>query len=445
MKFLKITQLKPYPKNARTHSAKQIRQIARSIKEFGFTNPILIDAENNILAGHGRLEAAKLAGLTDVPCLCITHLTPAQKKAYILADNRLAELSGWDNDLLRVELEEIQALDLNFDATITGFDTPQIDILLAPENSAKPEKATFLEKEIPKRVQRGDLWQLGPHKLFCGDSTQESSYRILLGNEKADIVISDPPYNVSIGNIRSTGPQKEFAMASGEMTEAEFTRFLHSIFKLSATHSKLGSLHYYFMDFRHIAEMMSAGKAVFTEFKNLCIWNKLSGGMGSLYRSQHELVFVFKNGKGPHINNIELGGHGRYRTNVWDYPGIFINNKVNKANIHLHPTVKPVGLLVDILLDASPRDGVVLDMFGGSGSTLLAANRVGRKAHLIEIDEHYCDVILHRYQESGGKDIKLLKRGTLANENKETQANKQSNGTGNSGIKKRLFIRRRVL
>lgn len=421
---IKIEELKPYKNNARTHSKKQIRRIARSIKEFGFTNPVLVDNESTILAGHGRVEAAKLAGLTEVPCVRIEHLTPAQKKAYIVADNRLAEISGWDKDMLRVELEELQAIDTDFDATITGFDTPDIDILLAPDMAHQPEKADFLEIEVSKRVKKGDLWQLGPHKLLCGDSRQSESYKCLLGDEQADIVISDPPFNISVENIRSTGPKKEFAMASGEMSEQEFTNFLSEIFRQSVEHSKLGSLHYFFMDFRHISEIMQAGKTVFTEFKNLCIWNKLSGGMGSLYRSQHELVFVFKNGKAHHINNIELGVHGRYRTNVWDYPGIFIKNKVNKANIYLHPTVKPVGLLADILLDASPRNGIVLDMFGGSGSTLLAAQRTGRRARLIEIDKHYCDVILYRYEQAGGKDIKLLKRGNINAENKEIQTAK---------------------
>ncbi len=443
MENIKINELKPYKNNARTHSDKQIRQIARSIKEFGFTNPVLIDADRNILAGHGRVEAAKQAGLTEVPCVTIKHLTPAQKKAYIVADNRLAELSGWDKDILRAEIEALQAIDCDFDLTITGFDTPQIDILLVPDNVPSPEKADFLETDVPKRVQKGDLWKLGTHKLLCGDSTLIENYECLLGEEKADIVISDPPYNLSIKEIRNTGPQKEFAMASGEMSEQGFADFLKSVFQHGVKYSKSGSLHYFFMDFRHITEIMQAGKNVFTEFKNLCVWNKLSGGMGSLYRSQHELVFVFKNGKEAHVNNIELGVHGRYRTNVWDYPGIFIKNKVNKANIYLHPTVKPVGLLADILLDASPRKGIVLDMFGGSGSTLLAAERTGRRARLIEIEEHYCDVILYRYEQAGGKDIQLLRRGKQNDENKKIQTDKQFSNI-NAAAGKKCHIRRRV-
>lgn len=405
MTQIKISALRPYPKNARTHSPKQIRQIAKSIKSFGFTNPVLIDKDNCILAGHGRVEAAKLAGLTEVPAVVISHLTPAQKKAYILADNRLAELSGWDKNILKVELEELQSIeDGDFDLTLTGFDTPEIDVLLAPPDAPAPENANFLEKSIPARVKSGDLWQLGAHKLLCADSTQPAAFRRLLGEEKANLIVTDPPYNVKIsGHVRSGEKYREFAMASGEMSQSEFSQFLKGVFTLLAEYSIPGSLHYAFMDWRHMGEILSAGMSAYTALKNVCVWNKLSGGMGSLYRSQHELVFVFKNGDVPHTNNIELGVHGRYRTNVWDYPGIFIKNKVNKANINLHPTVKPVGLLADILLDASPRKGLVLDPFGGSGSTLLAAERTGRQARIIEIDPHYCDVILFRYEQQTGK------------------------------------------
>ena len=399
MEKVKIADLKPYPKNARTHSPKQIRQIAKSIKEFGFTNPVLIDKDNCILAGHGRVEAAKLAGLTEVPAVVISHLTPAQKKAYILADNRLAELSGWDKNILKVELEELQSIeDGDFDLTLTGFDTPEIDVLLAPPDAPAPENANFLEKAIPAQVKSGDLWLLGKHKLLCADSTQPAAFRRLLGEEKANLIVTDPPYNVKIsGHVRSGEKYREFAMASGEMSQNEFSQFLKGVFTLLAEYSIP------FMDWRHLGEILAAGMSVYTALKNVCVWNKLSGGMGSLYRSQHELVFVFKNGDAPHTNNIELGVHGRYRTNVWDYPGIFIKNKVNKANIHLHPTVKPVGLLADIILDASPRKGLVLDPFGGSGSTLLAAERTGRQARIIEIDPHYCDVIIYRWEQQTSK------------------------------------------
>ena len=437
-KIIKVEQLKSYKNNARTHSKKQIRQIASSIKEFGFTNPVLVDAENTILAGHGRVEAAKLLGLTEVPCVCIEHLTPAQKRAYILADNRLAELSGWDEKLLKIELEGINRLDCDLDLTLTGFETPEIDNFLQPDVKQTPEKADFLVADIPPRTHLGDLWQLGPHKLFCGDATKPQSYAILLGNEKAHLIVTDAPYNLSRAEIRKTGPKENFAMAAGEMSQGEFTQFLFGVFTLLVQYSTPGSLHYAFMDWRHVGEILHGGR-VYSELKNICVWNKLSGGMGSLYRSQHELVFVFKNGTASHTNNIELGSHGRYRTNVWDYPGIYINGKANRANIHLHPTVKPVGLLADILLDASRRKDIVLDPFGGSGSTLLSAERTGRQARLMEIDPHYCDVILYRYEQLGGRAIKLLHR-------EETNENTKKEGCANGSDKRigKLRIYRRV-
>ena len=433
-----VNKLKPHPQNARTHSKKQIRQIAQSIEEFGFTNPVLIDGKNNILAGHGRVEAAKLAGLAEVPCVRINHLTSAQKRAYILADNRLAELSGWDEKLLKIELEEINRLDCDLDLTLTGFDTPEIDNLLQPDAKPIPEKADFLAADIPPRTHPGDLWQLGPHKLFCGDATKPQSYAMLLGNEKAHLIVTDAPYNLSRAQIRKTGPKADFAMAAGEMSQSEFTQFLSGVFTLLVQYSVPGSLHYAFMDWRHVGEILRAGR-VYSELKNICVWNKLSGGMGSLYRSQHELVFVFKNGTVSHTNNVELGSHGRYRTNVWDYPGIYINGKANRANIHLHPTVKPVGLLADILLDASRRKDIVLDPFGGSGSTLLAAERTGRQARLMEIDPHYCDVILYRYEQLEGRAIKLLHREETNENTKKENRISHSNKTT-----RKLRIHRRV-
>jgi DNA modification methylase len=415
MKKILIENLKPYKHNARTHSAKQIAQIARSIKEFGFNNPVLIDEDNTIIAGHGRVEAAKKLGLTEIPVVKITHLTEAQKRAYILADNRLAEKAGWDKDILAIELQNLVDIEEGFDISITGFETAEIDLMLYPQTGEEKDYEGLEEQNIPKRAEFGDLWQLGHHRLLCGDSLHKEAYERLLGLEKATIIVTDPPYNVKIdGHVCGKGKtkHKEFAMASGEMSDTEFIIFLKKTCQNMADFSRNGSLHFLFMDWRGAQNILTAGSAVYDELKNIAVWNKLSGGMGSLYRSQHELVFIYKNGTDPHINNIELGAHGRYRTNVWDYPGIFINNRLNKENIKLHPTVKPVGLLADILLDASKPHDIVLDPFGGSGSTLLAAERTGRKARLIEIDPHYCDVILHRSEKiSAKKAVKL--EGTL--------------------------------
>ena len=394
--------------NPRTHTKKQIRQIADSIKRFGFTNPVLVDSDNTIIAGHGRVEAAKLLGLSSVPVIYLSDLNEAEIRAYVIADNKLVENAGWDKDLLAIELQGLSELELDFDLTITGFETPEIDILLT---SQKPEKADQLTQpdDRPPVSRLGDLWLLGRHRLFCGDAMKPDSFVQLLDEKKAQMVFTDPPYNVPIdGHVCGLGKVKhaEFAMASGEMNEAEFVHFLQTVFANLTTFSVDGSIHFICMDWRHTFELMNAARSAYDEYKNLCIWNKTNGGMGSLYRSKHELVFVFKNGLAPHINNVELGKHGRYRTNVWDYAGVNTFG-AERSDLTLHPTVKPISLVADAMLDCSTRGGIVLDCFGGSGTTLIAAERVGRSAYLMEFDPKYVDTIIERYQQLTGDEALL--------------------------------------
>ena len=399
--YLQRDDLKPHKSNARTHSPKQLKQIASSIKEFGFTNPILIDTDHNIIAGHGRVEAARQIGLESLPVIYLHHLTEAQKRAYMIADNKLAENAGWDFELLESELKFITDLDLNFDLTLTGFEMAEIDTMLISRvtDEADQNIPALQAKPITKL---GDIWHLGPHKIICGDATQPETYQRLMGDEKAHMVFTDPPYNVPVsGHVCGNGKVQhdEFAMGSGEMSQEQFTAFLKSCFENLCAYSSNGSLHYVCMDWRHMEEMLAAGKT-YTELKNLCVWNKTNGGMGSLYRSKHELVFVFKHGKKPHVNNIELGKNGRYRTNVWDYAGV--NTFGTAKDLEMHPTVKPVAMIKDAILDCSKRGGIILDAFGGSGSTLIAAEQTGRKARLIELDPKYVDVIVRRYEELTG-------------------------------------------
>lgn len=397
-----IQSLKPAPRNARTHSKKQINQIAASITEFGFTNPVLIDEGRSILAGHGRVEAAKQLGMTEVPVVRIEHMTPAQKRAYVIADNQLALNAGWDDAILALELGELG--DLGFDLTLTGFEMGEIDVLLADPADAQQEDAVPAPESGPAITQLGDLWQIGPHRLICGDSLEASTYERLMDGEKAQLVLTDPPYNVRIdGHVSGLGKQshREFAMATGEMTEAEFTAFLKAVFGHLKAFSIDGSIHFVFMDWRHMRELLAAGHAVYAELKNLCVWAKSNGGMGSLYRSQHELVFVFKAGTAAHINNVELGKHGRYRTNVWNYAGANAFGATRDDDLAMHPTVKPVDLVKDAILDCSNRGGIVLDAFAGSGTTLIAAHKAGRKGYGIELDPAYCDVILKRLVAEG--------------------------------------------
>ena len=394
--------LTPRETNPRTHSKKQIRQIAASIEQFGFINPVLIDRDGRIVAGHGRVEAAKFLGLDTVPTICLETLTEAEIRAYVIADNRLAELAGWDQEMLAIELQGLSALDLDFDVTITGFETPEIDILIGGLNAdgeEDPDDELPLIDEGPAVTQPGDIWCIGKHRLICGDATDPDTFARLLDGATAQLIFTDPPYNVPIeGHVSGLGKVKhrEFAMASGEMTEAEFTDFLATVFHNLARHSANGSIHFICMDWRHLGEVSVAGHDAYTELKNLCVWSKTNGGMGTLYRSQHELIFVFKVGSGPHINNVELGKHGRYRTNLWTYPGINSFGKGRDAELALHPTVKPVRLVADAILDCSRRGGIVLDAFAGSGTTLVAAETTGRRGYGIELDPRYCDGIVQR-------------------------------------------------
>jgi DNA modification methylase len=395
--------LRPWTRNARTHSKKQVRQIADSIRTFGFTNPVLIDRENTILAGHGRVEAAKLLGLETVPCLRIEHMTPEQKRAYVIADNKLALNAGWDEDLLAEELEALSSLDLDFDVSLTGFSIAEIDSLIEAKDPEEPGDPAddILVAEAPRRVQPGDVWVLGSHRLICGDALDPEVVRLLMDGQGARMVFSDPPYNVPIeGHVGNSGKTKhrEFAMAAGEMSVSEFTAFLQTAFRNMADASLDSSIHYLCMDWRHMGEMLSAGQGVYDELKNLIVWAKDNGGMGTFYRSRHELIFVFKKGTAPHTNTFELGQHGRYRTNVWQYRGVNTMRAGRMEELSLHPTVKPVQMIADAIRDVSGRGEIVLDAFGGSGSTLIAAQKTGRRGYIVEYDPIYCDRILARWE-----------------------------------------------
>ena len=398
----RVDALTPYAQNARTHSIKQIRQIADSIEKFGWTNPVLVDGTGGVIAGHGRIEAAKLLGLDEVPTILLDNLTSAEIRAYIIADNKLAENAGWDREMLALELQGLIELDTDFDITITGFEMPEIDILIGELEIAEEDDPADEVPEVsdgPPVTRAGDIWCIGKHRLICGNALDPASYARLLDGAEAQMVFADLPYNVPIiGHVSGLGKVKhrEFAMASGEMTEAEFTAFLATSFQNLAGHSADGAIHFFFMDWRHLFELLSAARGVYSELKNLCVWNKTNGGMGSLYRSKHELVFVFKAGTAPHINNVELGRYGRYRTNVWDYAGVNSFGKDRDAELALHPTVKPVALVADAILDCSKRGGIILDAFAGSGTTLIAAEKTGRRGYGIELDARYCDVIVKR-------------------------------------------------
>ena len=410
-------QLTAYPANARTHSKKQVRQIADSIERFGFTNPVLISDAGEIIAGHGRVMAANLLGLAEVPTLALSHLTAAERRAYILVDNKLAQNAGWDNDILAIELQAL--IDLDFSLELTGFSLAEIDIVLDEAREANVATPAGPDDKIPLMparpvTRRGDLWTLGRHRLLCGDARVPADYAKLLGDQPVDLIFTDPPYNVAIdGNVCGSGSVKhrEFAMASGEMTETDFIAFLTESLGAMAKTCRDGAIAFVCMDWRHMGELLTAGKAVFHELKNMCVWNKTNGGMGTFYRSKHELVFVWKVGEAPHTNSFGLGDTGRYRTNVWDYAGISSISASRSDELTMHPTVKPVAMVADAIRDCSKRGDIILDAFGGSGSTLIAADLCGRTARLIEYDAGYCDVIVNRWQVRSGKRATLADGG----------------------------------
>jgi DNA modification methylase len=409
--FVAIGDLIPDQHNPRKHGRAQINAIARSIEAFGFNAPILVDKNSKIVAGHGRYEAAMLLGIDKVPVILLDHLTPTQAKAYMLADNKLTDRSTWDDPKLAIQLKELSDLVLDFDIEAIGFEPPEIDLRIQSLDSALEEADDQFELATGPVVSRtGDLWLLGSHRLYCGSALDAASYETLSTGEKAAAAITDPPFNVRIdghvsGNGRTT--HREFAMASGEMSEAEFTDFLCQTFQRISAYCRDGALIYSFMDWRHMSEILAAGRTANLNLLNLCVWAKTNGGMGSLYRSRHELVFVFKGGHAPHINNIQLGRFGRNRSNVWNSPGAnsFARNS-SKNPLESHPTVKPIALVADAILDCTKRNDIVIDPYLGSGTTILAAERTGRRCHAIEIDGRYVDTAIKRWERLTGQQVK---------------------------------------
>ncbi|MEW4466339.1 DNA methyltransferase [Parasphingorhabdus sp. JC815] len=424
----RIAELRPQKRNARTHSKKQIKQIAASIEKFGFTNPVLLNDNSEILAGHGRVEGAKRLGWSTVPTIELSHLTPIEQRAYVLADNKLALNAGWDDQLLGLELQNLS--DLNFDVEITGFSIAEIDMAIDGIELGQDDEGD-VDDEIPELqdkpvTQMGDLWQLGDHRLVCGDARDAKAYEQLLDGKAADMIFTDPPYNVPIdGHVSGLGKNKhrEFAFASSEMSEEAFTQFLIDTLKPAANAVKDGAIAFVCMDWRHMSEILAAGKAVFDEMKNLVVWAKSNGGMGAFYRSRHELIFVFKQGTAAHTNSFGLGETGRYRTNVWEYAGMSSRGKERDEALAMHPTVKPVALVTDAIKDCSRRKEIILDQFGGSGSTLIAAERTGRHARLIEYDPHYCDTIIRRWEKLTGEDALLVATGDSFRETEQCGIN----------------------
>lgn len=410
-----IANLKPYANNNRVHTVKSIDKLKASVRQFGFVTPILVDGDGVIIAGHGRFEAAKALGLTTVPTVVAGHLSPAKVRALRIADNKLAELSDWNQAALQIEFAELMDLsldgELEFGLDITGFEVAEIDLLIGGAGDTDARQPESVEEPNPAQVaitRPGDIWLLGDHRILCGNALEADGYASVLDGDVPRMVFTDPPYNVPVqGHVRlgKDGSHREFAMASGEMTDTEFRGFLQTFLTHVVANLPAGGIAMVCMDWRHIEDLIAMGKAGGLDLINLCVWNKTNGGMGSLYRSKHEMVCIFKKPGARHINNVELGKHGRNRTNVWDYAGVNSFGKGREADLADHPTVKPTALVADAIMDVSHRGDVVLDAFGGSGATLLAAEKTGRRARLIELDPAYVDVAIRRWQEMTGEQV----------------------------------------
>jgi DNA modification methylase len=417
MEMVPPKKLRPAPHNARTHSKKQIRQIASSIERFGVITPLVANNLGQIIAGHARAEAAKLLGLKHVPVIRISHLSETEVRAYMLADNQLATKSGWDREVLAQELAGLQIAlpEIGLELDITGFEPGEVDSIMFDfeENQANPADQVP-ELEAAAVAQAGDVFVLGRHRLIVGDARDEQTYISLMQSETATMAFLDPPYNVRIsGHVGGRGriKHREFKQASGNFTSDQFTSYLQDALALCASHTVDGGITYVCMDWRHAGELLKAGAAVYGELKNMCVWAKTTPGQGTFYRSQHELVFVYKHGQAPHLNTFELGQHGRTRSNVWTYPGANTFRAGRMDELKMHPTVKPVALVADAMKDCSRRGSIILDTFAGSGTTIMAAEQIGRRAFCIEIDPLYVDVAIRRWQNFTGKDATLESTG----------------------------------
>ncbi len=423
IEMLPLKRLRPAKRNARTHSKKQREKLLAIIRRFGFINPIIIDEEGNVIAGHLRLEVAKLLGMTHVPVIQITYLSELEKRALALAENRIAIDAGWDRETLAAELGELAVLlpEAEIEFAVTGFEIAETDIIIADQAAAPTSTADADALPAPGTsvTRPGDVWIMGKHRLYCGDALNSVSYRALLCGERAAMVFTDPPYNVSIkkhARGRSSAAFDEFAMASGEMSADQFQGFLERALTAIAENCDDGCIVYVCMDWRHVHQLLEAGGLVFSELKNIVVWVKSNGGQGSFYRSQHELICIFKKGNAAHTNSFELGQHGRSRTNVWSYAGVNSFKAGRQDELNLHPTVKPVRLVADAMLDCSSRGTIVLDPFIGSGTTIIAGESVGRRAYGIELDPRYVDVAVRRWQEFTGKDAILQSSGKTFSE-----------------------------
>lgn len=422
IEYLPIASLAPMARKLKLHKRSDITALATAINQFGFLVPVVVDPSARIVSGNGRVEAARTLGMTEVPCIRVSHLDENTLRTFRIAENKLGQLAGWDTEALGLELLDLSSIDLGFSLEVTGFSAAQIDALIL-EGDGGGENADTLPDRPTEAVSRlGDLWLLGEHRLLCADATLPESMDVLLQGETVRAIFTDPPYNVAVaGHITGSGLHGEFVMASGEMNRGEFTGFLTDVLGRAVDVLVPGGLCYFCMDHGHMEETLAAQDAAGMERLNLIVWDKTAGGMGSFYRSRHELIFLFRKPGAGHLNRVELGKHGRNRANVWTYEGVNgFGAKKAKAR-EMHPTVKPMALVRDALLDSTERGDVVLDLFSGSGTTLIAAEQSRRRGRATELDPRYVDVGVLRWQDYTGQEATLASTGQTFRELREAR------------------------
>jgi hypothetical protein len=400
-RLLPVAPLKPLGRETRKHPPAQIRKLAASLDRFGFVLPIVTQGDR-VVGGWALVEAAKQIGLTEVPAIGLTDLSEAELRALRLALNRLGEDAAWDRKALSIELSEVLQLEPEIDLEITGFEVGEIETLLGTEE--EQDALPPIDAAATPVAQWGDLWALGDHRIFCGDALSAESYDRVLGGEKADMMFADPHYHPTVGgDISASGAIKraDFAGASGELSSAKFLAFLKTFFAHAASCSVEGAVHFVCTGWRHAKQMFIASEEIYGEPMELCVWTNGAAGTGSLYRQQHELIFVFKVDKGTHVDNVAVGRHGRHRTNVWDY-GPHALKSTTKRTAGPHSSVKPVLMIADAIRDWSMRGGIILDPFGGPGNLLIAAERTARHARVIEFDPILIDIGIEGWQRLTG-------------------------------------------
>ncbi len=418
IEYIRVDALNSYGRKLRRRVKGTIEALKASLQAFGIVSPILIDASNTIIGGEAIVEAARALGYVDVPTIRVEHLDEAEVRFLRLALNKLSENSRWDEVELAVEFTELIEMDTVLAYEVTGFSTPEIDNLLYPssvESELDPDDDLSEVGKPGMAVSRiGDVWQLGRHRVLCGSSLDHGDLAILMDGQIASMVLTDHPYNLKIdGFVSGNGKNKnrEFVQASGDLSEEQFTDFLSTSIAALAARCRDGALLYMFMDFRHQWEMMTGVRAAHLALLSMAVWVKASGGMGSFYRSQHELCYIAKKGKAPHTNNIQLGRFGRTRTTCWFYPGVNTFGAGRDELLAMHSTCKNVSMLADAIRDATNRGEVVLDGFLGSGSTLIAAERTDRVCRGVELDPLYVDTIVHRWEKATGQKAALIASG----------------------------------